>query len=84
MSKVRVRNKNQITIPARIAETANIKPDDLLEITTKNGVITLIPATRAQKQQSALSYAGIARGLWGETTDEIEAELNKSRNSWER
>lgn len=84
MAQVRVRSKNQITIPARIAESANIKPDDLLEITTKNGVITLTPATRAQKRQSALSYAGIARGTWGETTDEIEAELKESRDSWDR
>lgn len=84
MSQVRVRNKNQITIPARIAESANIKPDDVLEITTKNGVITLTPATRAQKRQSALSYAGIGRGTWGKTTDEIETELNESRDSWER
>ncbi|NTV66326.1 MAG: AbrB/MazE/SpoVT family DNA-binding domain-containing protein [Chlorobaculum sp.] len=84
MSQVRVRSKNQITIPARIAALANIRPDDLLEITCKNGVITLTPATRAPKQQSALSYAGIARGTWGETTDEIEAELKESRDSWDR
>jgi AbrB family looped-hinge helix DNA binding protein len=71
MSHVRVRNKNQIAIPARIAESANIRPDDLLEITTNNGVITLTPATRAQKRQSALTCAGIARGTWGETTDKI-------------
>ena len=37
MAQVRVRNKNQITIPSRIAESANIRPDDLLEITCKNG-----------------------------------------------
>jgi AbrB family looped-hinge helix DNA binding protein len=84
MSQVRVRNKNQITIPVRIAESANIKPDDLLEITAKNGVITLRPATKAQNRQSALSYAGIGRGTWGETTDEIEAELKESRESWDR
>jgi AbrB family looped-hinge helix DNA binding protein len=84
MAQVRIRNKNQITIPARIAESANIKPDDLLEITCKNGVITLVPASRPQKRQSVLSYAGIARGTWGETTDEIEAELKEGRDSWER
>jgi AbrB family looped-hinge helix DNA binding protein len=84
MAQVRVRNKNQITIPARIAESANIRPDDLLEITCKNGVITLAPATRAQKRKSVLSYAGIAHGAWRETTDEIETELNESRESWER
>ncbi|TLU84898.1 MAG: hypothetical protein FDX21_06275 [Chlorobium sp.] len=33
MTQVRVRNKHQITIPARIAESANIKPDDMLDVT---------------------------------------------------
>ena len=75
MAQVRVRNKNQITIPSRIAESANIRPDDLLEITCKNGVITLAPATRAQKRHSVLSYAGIARGAWGETTEETERSI---------
>jgi AbrB family looped-hinge helix DNA binding protein len=75
MAQVRVRQKNQITIPSRIAESANIRPDDLLEITCKNGVITLAPATRAQKRQSVLSYAGIARGAWGQNTEETERSI---------
>ena len=43
MAKVRVRQKNQITIPLRIAEEANIKPDDMLEIRYTTGVIALMP-----------------------------------------
>lgn len=37
MAKVRVRQKNQITIPLRIAEEANIKLDDMFEISCVNG-----------------------------------------------
>lgn len=46
MQKIRVRQKNQITIPLLIAEEADIKPDDVLEITYMNGVVTLVPAGR--------------------------------------
>ena len=84
MAQVRVRNKHQITIPARIAESANIKPDDMLEVAYNNGVVTLIPVSRKKRKESAMAYAGIARGIWGNTTFEIDTELHKSRDSWER
>ena len=84
MSKVRIRLKNQIAIPARIAEAANIKPGDIIEISCSNGVVTLVPVNRKDRKKSVMDYAGIARGLWGQTTDEIEASLASDRDSWER
>ena len=84
MSQVRVRLKHQITIPIRIAEAAQIKPDDILEVAYANGIVTLVPVNRKKRSQSAMAYAGIARGLWGQTTAEIEADLNSNRDSWER
>lgn len=84
MTQVRVRLKHQITIPTRIAEAAHIKPDDMLEVAYANGVVTLVPANRKERKGSALAYAGIARGLWGQTTAEIEAGLKNDRESWER
>ncbi len=81
MSQVRVRLKHQITIPARIAEAAHIKPNDMLEVAYANGVVTLVPANRKARKESAMAYAGIARGLWGPTTAEIEADLNSDRDS---
>lgn len=84
MAQVKVRSRHQITIPARIAESANIKKDDVLEITCKNGVLTLKPVSGAATKKSAISYAGIARGVWGNTVQEIEAELEEHRDSWER
>ena len=81
MTQVRVRNKHQITIPARIAESANIKPDDLLEAAYHNGVVTLIPISRKKQKESVMNYAGIAQGTWGKTTLDIDTELHKSRDS---
>jgi len=84
MSQVRVRLKHQITIPSRIAEAAHIKPNDMLEVAYTNGVVTLVPVSRKERKGSAMTYAGIARGLWGQTTAEIDADLNSDRDSWER
>jgi AbrB family looped-hinge helix DNA binding protein len=84
MSQVRVRNKHQITLPARIAEAANIKPDDMLEVSYCNGVVTLVPVSRKNRKESAMAYAGIARGIWGDTSTEVDSELKKERDSWER
>lgn len=84
MTQVRVRLKHQITIPTRIAEAAHIKPDDILEVAYVNGVVTLVPASRKVRKESVLAYAGIARGLWGQTTAEIEADLKSDRDSWEK
>jgi len=84
MSQVRVRPKHQITLPSRIVAAAHIKPNDVLEVGYANGVVTLVPASRKERKGSVMAYAGIARGIWGQTTDEIEAGLNSDRASWER
>ena len=84
MTQVRVRNKHQITIPARIAKSANIKPDDMLEVAYNKGVVTLIPVSRKKRKESAMAYAGIAQGIWGKTTLEIDTELHNSRDSFNK
>ncbi|WP_416145952.1 AbrB/MazE/SpoVT family DNA-binding domain-containing protein [Prosthecochloris sp. SCSIO W1101] len=68
---MRVRQKNQITIPHRIAEEADIKPDDVLEITYINDVVTIVPAGKKGNKRSVMEYAGVAKGTWGKTTSTI-------------
>ncbi len=84
MSQVRIRHKHQITLPSRIVAAAHLKPDDVLEVAYANGVVTLVPVSRKERKGSVMAYAGIARGIWGQTADEIEAGLNSDRASWER
>lgn len=84
MSQVRIRPKHQITLPSRIVAAAHLKPDDMLEVAYANGVVTLIPLSRKKRKASVMAYAGIARGIWGQTTREIEAGLVSDRTSWER
>ena len=82
--QVRVRKKHQVTLPDRIDESANIKLDDILEVAYNNGAVTMIPVSRKNRTESAMTYAGIARCIWGTNTLEIEAEVKNSRDSWER
>ena len=84
MSQVRIRPKHQITLPSRIVAAAHLKPGDVLEVAYANGVVTLVPVSRKERKVSVMAYAGIARGIWGQTTDEIEASLISDRASWER
>ena len=84
MSQVRVRPKHQITIPARIARAAGIKPDDVLDVGYANGVVTLAPTGRSARATPLLAYAGIAHGVWGASTAEIETALAANRATWER
>lgn len=84
MSQVRIRPKHQITLPSRIVAAAHLKPNDVLEVAYANGVVTLVPVSRKERKGSVMAYAGIARGIWGQTTEEIEAGLSSDRASWER
>ena len=84
MPEVRVRQKHQITLPSSIVLEAHIVPNDTLEIALVNGVITLTPTKRQERKDSVMSYAGIARGLWGRTPEKREETLRNDRDSWER
>ncbi|ACD89743.1 hypothetical protein Clim_0659 [Chlorobium limicola DSM 245] len=56
----------------------------MLEINYANGVVTLMPHGRKERKRSVMDYSGIARGVWGETIAEIDEELQRERESWER
>ena len=84
MPEVRVRQKHQITLPSSIVQEAHIAPNDTLEIALVNGVITLTPTKRQECKDSVMSYAGIFRGAWGATPEEVEKTLRDQRDSWER
>lgn len=84
MTQIRIRERNQITLPASIAVAANLSPNDALEVSFANGVITLIPVNGHNKRRSITDYVGSAKGLWGTTGAEIDALLRDERNSWER
>ncbi|MDH4120352.1 MAG: AbrB/MazE/SpoVT family DNA-binding domain-containing protein [Deltaproteobacteria bacterium] len=84
MTTVRVRPKHQITLPTAIVNQAGLHPNDLLEASYVNGVITLVPKGRGAGEEDLMAYAGIAEGLYGKTRQEIDANIRQLRDEWER
>ena len=84
MTQIRIRQRNQITLPANIAVAASLSPNDTLEVSFDNGVITLIPVNPHNKRRSITDYVGSAKGLWGTTGAGIDTQLRDERDSWER
>ncbi len=84
MPDIRMRPKHQVTIPASIMRLAQIKPDDTLSVTYLNGSIIITPKVRHQEEINILSFAGIGRGLWGDTVEDVDATLLTMKDAWER
>lgn len=84
MPEVRVRPKHQITLPVSIVRAAGIALDDRLKVSYANGSIILTPHASGEKSADLMNFAGIGRGLWGATPGEMEQNLGKLRNEWER
>ncbi len=83
MPLVKIRPKGQITIPANILDHWSIDVNDKVNIALVNGVVTLTPEKRLKNKKSILSYAGIGKGLWGDT-EEIDNFIQNERSSWEK
>lgn len=84
MPQVRVRDKHQITLPAVIAREAEISTDDILDVSYKDGVITMTTKQVQKKRRSIMNYAGSANGLYGKNAEEVQAYLTNERASWEK
>lgn len=84
MLEIRMRPKHQVTLPASLVRQANIKLDDKLAVTYVNGSIILTPSAADKNQIDIMTFAGIAKGLWGNTAREIDQTLNSVKSGWDR
>ncbi len=84
MAEIRMRPKHQITLPASIVREAKLKPDDRLKVTFVNGSIVITPRQSAHDQDNIMSFAGIGRGLWGNTPKQVATTLRNMKKTWER
>ena len=86
MTEVRLREKGQSTIPADIIQEWSNKNqvhiNDSVEAILTNGVVVLIPKKRHHAKRDLMSYAGIGKGMWGKTPEEIDKTLQDIRDSW--
>lgn len=82
MKKIRLEHR-QLTLPAEIIEQARLHHGDLLEVSYLNGAIVLSLSTNATKPtRDIMQYAGIGKGVWGRTAEEIDAKLAGEPASW--
>ncbi len=82
MPDIRLRPKHQVTLPASVVRAAKLKPDDWLSVTYTNGNIIITP--KQAQEDDLMSFAGIGRGLWGDTPEAIDQTLRNLKDSWER
>ena len=84
MPRVRMRERNQLTIPKAITEAAGLQPNDALDVTYVNGVIIIVPVRKAAKKFSIKEFVGSAKGIYGKTAEDIDQYILNERDSWER
>ena len=84
MPEVRMRPKHQITLPARIVREAQLETDDKLTVTYINGSIVITPQQKSPQATDIMAFAGIARGLWGNTEAQTDQMLKDMKTAWQR
>lgn len=86
MPEVKLREKGQVTIPSEILqewrEKTHMQINDAVHVVFANGIVMLIPKKRRNAKRDILSFAGIGKGLWGDTPAAIEQSLQETRKSW--
>ena len=77
VGSVRLRAKNQFTLPEEVARAVDAHPGDRFRIWVEgDGSIQL--------QKIGASAYGKFPGLWGRDSEEIAAHLDELRDEWER
>ncbi len=74
---VRLGKKGQIVIPKALRDNMGITTGDLLLITAEGDQILITPPEKYAK-----TTRGILKGVWGDTPDQVQAYLEKERDSW--
>lgn len=84
MPEIRMRTKHQVTLPASVVRAANLHPDDRLMVTYVNGNIIITPKKTEPQTDDVMQFAGIGRGLWGNTPEAVIETIRNMRSEWER
>ena len=84
MAQVTLRPKGQVTIPSSILAQWNARPDDVLDVQLANGVVMFTPVSRRQALPDLMAFAGLGKGLWGDTPEQVDASIQSLRDTWVR
>lgn len=75
-----VRLKNQITLPAEVVARLGIEPGDHLLFSLLEGEALPYVEMRPLRR----SYAGIAKGLYGKSDEDVDRYVREERESWKK
>ena len=78
-AQVTLRQRNQLTLPERVAAQIEAKPGDRLLLTVDAARPGVVQVRRLRD-----SYAGVAKGVYGRTAAERRRYVAAERASWER
>ena len=68
-----------------MVRAAKLQPGDRLIVDYLNGVIVITPKVDAHcARNDLMSFAGIGKGLWGDTPGQVNTTLAGLRDAWER
>lgn len=83
MATVRVRDKRQITLPAKASEALGISENDLLEVEVTAGSIILRPVRgdSSAKMARLLRYLGIGADISTDPDARVR-DIRRDRNEW--
>ena len=84
MPQVTLRPKGQVTIPSSILAQGNARPDDVLDVELANGVVMFTPVRRRETPPDLKAFAGLGKGLWGDTPEQVEVSIQSLRETWTR
>jgi hypothetical protein len=88
MPQVKLREKGQVTIPADLLQEwsrkSHVATNDSIDVSLANGVLMLVPSTRNTGKRDIMSFAGVGKGLWGSTQEEIDTTVQELRSTWTR
>lgn len=79
MAIVKLSSKRQITLPAKVCRVLNLKEGDRLALEIKGDQITF---TRIPDNITHF-LSGIARGVYGITSRQVDEYVREERDSWE-
>ena len=83
MTEITVRQRNQITIPHDIAAQAGITTGTVCDVFYANGTIMIRLPRHEAPDDDIMRFAGVGKGLWGSTTEEVDRTIRGLRDSWD-
>jgi bifunctional DNA-binding transcriptional regulator/antitoxin component of YhaV-PrlF toxin-antitoxin module len=82
-SRVFLRVRRQITLPAEAVSAVGLAVDDVLEVRVVEGGILLVPKRAGQEPARSIGrFVGPGRGVFGDTAEQADALVRDLRREW--